>query len=101
MRTLLIIAAAVALAGCGDKRKESPDFGAAQAARIAVEAERACAAAGFEDLPSCAEAPAQDVRRRAKTAMEMEATYTRLCSADLRRDRCDDMLMSAYFVAKK
>ncbi|MGJ7512378.1 hypothetical protein [Variovorax sp. GT1P44] len=100
MRTLLIIAA-LALVGCGDKPKAVADFGAAQLARAAVAAERACAAAGFEDLPSCAESPAQDVRRAAKTAMEMEATYTRLCAADLRREKCDDMLMSAYFVAKK
>jgi hypothetical protein len=101
MRSLLIIAA-IALCGCGDKQPEDvSDFGAAQLARATVTAERACAAAGFDDLPSCTEAPAQALRRGAKTAIEMEATYSRLCSADLGRNKCDDVLMSAYFVAKK
>lgn len=102
MRTLIIFAAAVALCGCGEQPKETTaDFGAAKAARIAVDAESACDAAGFADLASCADASGQDARRRAKVALSMAATYTRLCAAELGRDRCDDMLMSAYFVAKK
>jgi hypothetical protein len=78
-----------------------PDFGAAQLAYAGVAAERACAAAGFEDLPSCTGSTVQDARRGAKAVIDMEATYLKACSADLGRDKCDEMLTSAYLVAKK
>lgn len=104
MRTLTPLVLALALCGCGDRPAEAAsDFGAAQAAHAAAEAERACAVAGFEDLASCVDAPGQEARRGAKTAISMAETYRRLCMADLSADRCDGMLMSAYYsaVAKK
>lgn len=94
--------ACLVLAACGqDKMKAAEDFGAAQTARAAVAAEQACAKDGFEDLPSCTESQSQDVRRGAKTALEMADVYRHACAGDLGLDRCDNMLMSAYYSAKK
>jgi hypothetical protein len=101
MRTLTVIAAALTLCACGESAGDKPDFGAAMVARAAVKADRACAAAGFETLEDCADAPSKEVRLLAKTALDAQNTYNRLCAADLGRDRCDDMLQMAYFMAQK
>lgn len=102
MRTLLTIAAAVALCACqGEPKGPAPDFGAGQAASASVAAQLACASGGFADLESCVDAPDQGVRRQAKTALMMEETYYRLCSEAYGAERCGAMLLSAFAVAKK
>lgn len=102
MRILASFSVVIALCACVDGApKDAADFGAAQLARTAVKADRACAAAGFEDLEACSDATDQAIRRGAKTALIMTETYMRTCTADIGSDRCNEMLMAAYFVAQK
>lgn len=97
-----LLACAMLLTACnGGPKGNTNDFGAAQTARSTVAADRICEAAGFEDLQSCADSPDRDTRLAAKIALDMTSDYRHLCADEIGRDRCDDMLMSAYLTASK
>ena len=104
MKAAAIILSFAMLCGCDAARQISgDDFGAANAARAIVTAQDECSEAGYEDLPTCSEAPretANKVRRAALTAIEVERMYSTHCAEAIGSQKCNDMLMSAYVSAQ-
>jgi hypothetical protein len=104
MRSAALILSFSLLCGCDAARQiAGDDFGAANAARAIASAQDECTAAGYEDLPTCSEAPretASKVRRAALTAIEVERMYSTHCAEAIGSQKCNDMLMSAYFSAQ-
>jgi hypothetical protein len=101
MKAAVLILSFAMLCGCDAARQISgDDFGAANAARAIASAQDECTEAGYEDLPTCSEAPAGKIRRTALTAIEVERMYRTYCGEAIGAQKCGDMFMSAYVSAQ-
>lgn len=86
------------LAGCVDSAAEEPvDFGARFVARHIVDAQKKCAAIDLPDLLDCADQPSKGpARTAARIANDVYASFKDGCYGAAGRDKCEDLMASAY-----
>lgn len=110
MRAVIVLAL-IALAGCDQAAQQQsiaeyratavthgePDFGASIAAGVLVKANETCDAAGHDNYAACAEAGAGRASRSAKTALRMYEDFKAGCHESAGADRCNSMLLAAFF----